>query len=730
MREGTRGTALRRAAPLAAAALWTLLGALVVVELFGARGRPPLLEACALVLALACAAALSRSRPLTALGVMLTAAVLQLTASGALLVETSSVAVWLAVMPLAFLAGLRSERVRPVVLMAAIGCGFALAVFVALGVVWGYDTRSFLSRSLDWLGGALTITLCTLTPWLLGRYLLFQGRVSSDGWAIAERMERARAADADRARLRERARIATRMHDSLGHDLALIAVRAAALEMSAPDGSEQRRDAGELRSAAHEANLRLREVIGVLREGDGDPAEPVADLVRRAADAGLSVRLVREGADPDPATPGGRAVHRVVREALTNAAKYAPGARVTVRVVREGSLTRVSVRDTGARGAAALPARRGREGSGLLGLRDLVHRLGGVLDAGPADAAEPGAPGTGTGEGRGLAGTAVDASAAGRGERAASEAVPGRGFAVRATVPDTPAVGGPADDDATLPGASGPSEARRAHAEVRERARRRLAAAVAVPAALAAGALAGDLRQPDLPQDLVHAGARDPAAHGLRGQVGAGAAPRVRGVGGQQRADLARRARQPRVLPAVDQGLPGRGPGEAEQQPHRRRLARAIGTEKSGHPAGFGGEGQSVHRVRASVALGQVSHREHVVPLSSVRVLRTHARNRGPHTASVVRRAPTTHLCLPARPSRPGPRSARPLPGALATPHTRTPATPASRGGGDPVVRPECTAGPPREGRRPVVVPRHPSPWRRACARPTAATPKCCGTTT
>jgi signal transduction histidine kinase len=481
--------------PAVEAVLWALLGALIVVELSGARDRPPVLETCLLLLALAVAAALSRPLPSVSLGVVLAGAVLQTSASVLLTVETSVFTPWLAVAVLALLTGLRSERVRPVVAMVVVACSFTLVLHLSTGLVSGTGVRAFLSDSVDWLGVVLTIALSTLTPWLFGRYQRLRRRVWRGGWEIAERMERTRAAEADRARLRERARIATRMHDSLGHDLALIAVRAAALEMTAREDSEQSRAAGELRTAAHEANLRLREIIGVLREsGDGDggddpgeavsgpgaigpgpgglnaggfdagttntgapgagdfdtgapntgapdAGESVAALVQRASDAGMRVRLLREGPDPDPAAPGGGVVHRVVQEALTNAAKYAPEAEVTVRVVREADRTRVSVSDTGPPGAVrtVLPARSGG-GSGLAGLRALVEELGGSF-------------------------------ASGREE--------GAGFAVRATVPD-PGAGGGAEDP-------GESETRRAHSEARDRARRRLVAAVAVPAALGLG---------------------------------------------------------------------------------------------------------------------------------------------------------------------------------------------------------------------------------------------------
>lgn len=422
--------------------MWASLGVLVAAELFDARDRPPFLETCVLVGALSVSAALSRRFPLTSAGIMFTASVAHTSASVLLMAQTFVLTPWVAVMALSFLAGTRSERVRPVVAAVSTACAFTFALYLMSGLAHGHGTRTLLSDFVDWLGGALGIALGTLTPWLFGRCLRLYRRLTRGGWEIAEHMERTRAAEADRARLRERARIAARMHDSLGHDLALIAVRAAALEMAAGDGGE-RKAAGELRAAAHEANLRLREIIGVLRGSGEEAPETVADLAQRAAGSGMRVRLLREGPDPDPSTPAGRAVHRVVQEALTNAAKYAPGAEVTVRVVREAGRTVATVADTGsADGGALLPAHR-EKGSGLAALRSLVADLGGDFGAGPAD---------------------------------------GTGFAVRAAVPDS--AGGEAEEEA------GTSQTRRVHDEARRRARRRLVAAVAVPTALGLGAVA------------------------------------------------------------------------------------------------------------------------------------------------------------------------------------------------------------------------------------------------
>ncbi|MFJ5711125.1 sensor histidine kinase [Streptomyces sp. NPDC093105] len=202
------------------------------------------------------------------------------------------------------------------------------------------------------------------------------------------------------------------MHDSLGHDLALIAVRAGVLEVDPGLGPEQQRAAGELRRAAAEATERLRDVVGVLREeGAGAPTAPadetVGDLVDRARASGLDVTLSGEALSGEahsgavlsgeahsgavlsgeahsgvvPELPGmaGRALHRVVQEGLTNAAKHAPGAAVTVEVRETGE--RVTVRVVSGPGAGSGPPASG--GSGLVGLDERVRLAGGTLTHGP-----------------------------------------------------------------------------------------------------------------------------------------------------------------------------------------------------------------------------------------------------------------------------------------------------------------------------------------------------------
>ena len=94
--------------------------------------------------------------------------------------------------------------------------------------------------------------------------------------------------------------------------------------------------AGVIRATAHEALSDLREVIGVLREGDGgvEPPQPTLDaipaLIEESRAAGMKVQAQIDAAGGDALI--GRTAYRVVQEGLTNARKHAPAAAVQVTV--------------------------------------------------------------------------------------------------------------------------------------------------------------------------------------------------------------------------------------------------------------------------------------------------------------------------------------------------------------------------------------------------------------
>lgn len=319
---------------------------------------------------LAAAVALARRYPEAAF--VLTAA-LSLLAAPALFTASYGLALGV----LALLVGLRAARVLPAaVLFAAVGC-----VGTAKVALLGVDPAA------QWVVLTGTLLFGCVFPWLGGRYWRQSRELARAGWTRAARLEDEQRVAEERARLRERGRIAQDMHDSLGHELSLLALRAAALQV-APDLPDRHRAAAAgLRAAAADATDRLHRIIGVLREDDDEPVpltpagESVEQLVARAAESGLPVRWepAGSGTAAPPGSVAERTLHRVVREALTNAARHAPGAPVTVAVAEEAGGTTVTITN----GRATRQSSPSAGGSGLLGLRAAVTASGGDFEAGP-----------------------------------------------------------------------------------------------------------------------------------------------------------------------------------------------------------------------------------------------------------------------------------------------------------------------------------------------------------
>ncbi|AGZ44866.1 sensor histidine kinase [Actinoplanes friuliensis] len=193
----------------------------------------------------------------------------------------------------------------------------------------------------------------------------------------------------EQARLAERERIAREMHDVLAHRISLLAVHAGALEVRRDAPDTEREAAGVIRQSAFEALEELRGVIGMLREPvvDDRPQPTLADvpaLVDQSRDAGEQVDLDLDATGPVPAGVG-RHAYRIVQEALTNARKHAPGARVRVAVTghAEQGLV-VEVGNPLVAGGPVLPG----AGAGLVGIGERVQLAGGRLEHGPTTTGE------------------------------------------------------------------------------------------------------------------------------------------------------------------------------------------------------------------------------------------------------------------------------------------------------------------------------------------------------
>jgi signal transduction histidine kinase len=208
----------------------------------------------------------------------------------------------------------------------------------------------------------------------------------------AERAERERHLLAEQARAEERARLAGEMHDVVTHRVSLMVLQAGALRMTATDEAT-RRAAEELRAAGVQALDELRDLVGILRTAPGEN-EPVstpdfAALIAESTAVGTPTELIEDG-DPALASPVvARTVYRVVREALTNVRKHAPGARVLVRVSYDPSRVRLEISNTppaDPTGLARVGLADTGSGLGIAGLRQRIELVHGTLSAGPTQA--------------------------------------------------------------------------------------------------------------------------------------------------------------------------------------------------------------------------------------------------------------------------------------------------------------------------------------------------------
>ncbi|MGW2371925.1 sensor histidine kinase [Kitasatospora sp. NPDC001683] len=252
------------------------------------------------------------------------------------------------------------------------------------------------------IGVSLGIFLVfAVLPALYSRYRA-QRRALLD--ALRERNDqlvRERAMVVHQARLRERHRIAQDMHDSLGHQLALISVHSGALEVDRTLGDRQREAVGVLRQAAVAAMRELREVVGVLHDEStalppavGAPGaaparggvDGIAGLVESSRAAGAGMAFSTEGERRPLAAAVDHAAYRIVQEALTNAHKHAPGAPIAVALRYEPDALVVEVTNPRAPELVGAHAGAGSVvsgGQGLTGLRERARLVGGMVHAGP-----------------------------------------------------------------------------------------------------------------------------------------------------------------------------------------------------------------------------------------------------------------------------------------------------------------------------------------------------------
>jgi signal transduction histidine kinase len=257
----------------------------------------------------------------------------------------------------------------------------------------------------DWSGylGVGVLTAASMTDALLAHdapvpFLIFVPAMWAAGKALRER-ERVAAQLAERARelegereayaalsvRYERARIASELHDIVAHAISVMVVQASAGQRLTHDPEATAETFGAIAGAARQAEQDMGRLVALLGDehaiGPAPDLALVEELVARAAGSGLDVTLRLEGQREGLPAEIGETAYRIVQEGLTNALRYAAGAKVGVRVLAAGQDLVVEVENDS---SGVRPALSGSgTGNGLRGLRERVDACGGRLEAGP-----------------------------------------------------------------------------------------------------------------------------------------------------------------------------------------------------------------------------------------------------------------------------------------------------------------------------------------------------------
>ena len=253
------------------------------------------------------------------------------------------------------------ERKRVFAVVGAFAAGSWIVAFTR-GAPAGESL--FASVMVLFCGGIMAFT-AIISVWLLNIvYELDEARETRTRLAVAE----------------ERLRFGRDLHDVMGRNLAVIALKSElAVQLAQRDQPEAVTQMVEVQRLAQESQREVRDVVRGYREADLGTELAGAQGVLAAAGIDCTVSGAMAAGLPVAVQS---ALGWVVREAATNVLRHGDARRCAVRLrMLEGRVV-LSVENDGVTEAGVGSS--GSSGSGLAGLRERLAEIDGTLEAGPA----------------------------------------------------------------------------------------------------------------------------------------------------------------------------------------------------------------------------------------------------------------------------------------------------------------------------------------------------------
>jgi signal transduction histidine kinase len=190
--------------------------------------------------------------------------------------------------------------------------------------------------------------------------------------------------------LEERTRLAQELHDAVGHTITAATLQAGAAGHVFDDDPEfARRALRDIETMGRRALGELDRILGILRDDEATDRQPppgldeIKTLVDDARGTGLTIDLTLTGSSDTVPDAQGRALYRILQEALTNVMKHAGPVETTVTLAIGADA--VLLRVDNAAPAEPRSAQKPVLGSqrGLVGVQERVAAYGGTLEHHP-----------------------------------------------------------------------------------------------------------------------------------------------------------------------------------------------------------------------------------------------------------------------------------------------------------------------------------------------------------